>query len=326
MPRRSGGNDFKERTGGLVELKRMAGPVPVKKFKKIYIEITNCCNLACSFCQPSCRPKAFMRPSSFAEILGKISGSTDYISLHVLGEALLHPDLGLFLAMSREYGLQVNLSTNGVLLSRKRSVLIGQPALRQINISLQSFEQSGQESALDAYMDEIFDFIAAAVVVPSLLINLRMWNLQPDAVSGEPLMSRRMFRRLENYFRLPDPIPEYPAAGRGITLAPRIFLSRERRFTWPHVHAPDLGAHGNCRGLHDHIAILVDGTVVPCCLDGEGDIPLGNILQSTLPEILADSRAARIREGFARQRVMESLCRRCSYKQRFQHRTLDKAV
>lgn len=291
----------------------------MKKFKKIYIEITNRCNLACSFCQPSSRAKAFMQPSAFEDILRKISGSTEYISLHVLGEALLHPELGLLLEMSHAYGLRVNLSSNGVLLSRNRSVLIGQPALRQINISLHSFEQAGQESALDSYMAGILDFIAAVTAASPLFINLRMWNLQPENVPGEPAMNRRIFTLLENYYGLLAPIPEYFATGRGITLAPRIFLSREHCFAWPHASAPDLGTHGSCRGLRDHIAILVDGTVVPCCLDAEGDIPLGNIFQSTLPEILADSRVVAIRDGFVRQRILEPLCRRCTYKQRFQH-------
>jgi radical SAM protein with 4Fe4S-binding SPASM domain len=291
----------------------------LKKFKKIYIEITNRCNLACSFCQPSSRTKAFMQPAAFEEILRKINGNTGYISLHVLGEPLLHPDLELFLAMSRAYGLRVNLTTNGILLSRNRALLLRQPALRQINISLHSFEQSGQEAGLDSYMAGIFDFIAAAVPASPLFINLRMWNLQQAAAPGEQDMTSLTLRRLENYFGLPGPIPEDFSTIRGTILAPQVFLSRARRFAWPHTPAPDLGAHGNCRGLRDHIAILVDGTVVPCCLDAEGDIPLGNIFQSSLPEILAAPRAATIREGFARQRVLDPVCRRCTYRQRFKH-------
>ncbi len=290
----------------------------MKKFKKIYIEITNRCNLACSFCQPSSRPKAFMPSKAFEEILRKISGHTDHISLHVLGEALLHPELELLLAMSRARGLRINLSTNGILLSRNRWMLLHEPALRQINISLHSFEQSGQLSALDSYLTEIFDFIAVAVPATPLFINLRIWNLQA-ATAAEQVMNNLMLMRLEKHFKLPLPIPENLPKGRGMNLAPQVFLSRERRFTWPHAPAPDQGERGNCRGLRDHIAILVDGTVVPCCLDAEGDIPLGNIFQSTLDEILAAPRAEAIRQGFACQRVPEPLCRRCTYRQRFQH-------
>jgi len=291
----------------------------LKTFKKIYIEITNRCNLACSFCQPSCRPKAFMPPAAFAEILRRIRGHTGYISLHVLGEPLLHPDLELFLAMSNTHGLQVNLTTNGTLLSRVLPVLLRQPALRQINISLHSFEQSGQEAGLDSYMAGIFDFIAAAVPASPLFINLRLWNQQAAAEPGKQDSRSLMLRRLEKHFSLPAPVPEDFSTIRGIILAPQVFLSRAHRFAWPHAQAPDQGALGYCRGLRDHIAILVDGTVVPCCLDAEGDIVLGNILQAPLPEILGGPRAVTIREGFARQRIMDPLCRRCTYRKRFRH-------
>jgi radical SAM protein with 4Fe4S-binding SPASM domain len=290
----------------------------VKKFKKIYIEITNRCNLACSFCQPSVRPRAFMSPAAFAEILRRIKGHTDYISLHVLGEPLLHPELELFLAMSHAAKLRVNLTTNGVLLAQRQAMLLRQPALRQINISLHSFEQSAPGPALDSYLAGILAFIAAAAVAAPLFINLRLWRLAAAASPAEQHPSHLIRQRLARHFGLADPLPGNHAPNCGLTLAPRVFLSREDRFAWPHAPAPDLGDHGYCRGLRDHIAILVDGTVTPCCLDAEGDIPLGNILQTTLPDILAGSRAAELRAGFARQRLIDPLCRRCTYRQRFQ--------
>jgi len=260
-----------------------------------------------------------MEPTSFEEILREINGYTDHISLHVLGEALLHPHLEHFLFLSQEYGVRVNLSTNGVLLARNREMLLRQPALRQINISLHSFEQSESESALGSYLAGIFAFIAAAAAVASpLFINLRMWNMVEGGDHVSVGISSLIFQRLENHFGLATPLSSLAITERGLTIAPRLFISRERRFTWPHATATELGAHGYCRGLRDHIAILVDGTVVPCCLDAEGDIPLGNIFQATLGEILAGSRAALLREGFTRQRLLDPMCRRCTYRLRFQ--------
>jgi len=289
----------------------------LKVFKKIYIEITNRCNLACSFCLQSGRPRAFMHPDAFEDIVRKISGSTGHISLHVLGEPLLHPDLEVLLAKSHDHGLRVNLTTNGTMLSRNRSILLRQPAMRQVNISLHSFEKQGRDDDLDAYLEGIIDFIAASsAAVSPILINLRMWNLRQTAAAGEEADSL-MYRRLEDYFGLPAAFLENTPTGRGIVLAPQVFFSREKGFAWPHGAAPELGQHGYCRGLRDHIAILVDGTVVPCCLDAEGDMELGNIFQATLSEILAGSRSTSIRTGFARQLLVEPLCRRCTYRQRF---------
>ena len=213
-----------------------------------------------------------MTPDAFTEILRKITGYTEHIYLHVLGEPLLHPDLGLLFDISKTYGFHVNLTTNGTLLAQKGKLLLSKSALRQVNVSLHSIEQSRSLAALHLYLDGVLAFIREAGSSPSLFINLRLWNLHRDASD----LNERILERLASFFKLPAPIFGNDAPS--LPLAPRVFLSRDRRFVWPHAPAPDLGSHGRCRGLRDHIAILVDGTVVPCCLDAEADIPLGNIL------------------------------------------------
>lgn len=281
----------------------------MKKFKKIFVEITNCCNLSCSFCHRSQRPPAFITPAAFATTLQRIEGWTDYLALHLLGEPLLHPDLPQLLASCQQHRLKVNLTTNATLLAQNRATLLTSPALRQINLSLHSCECGSA-----AYLDGILDFVKEAQRTTPLFLSLRLWNL---AEKGENEQNQPIRRRLEDFFALPAPLPAALTPGQGIKLAPQVFLSQELEFRWPHAPAPDLGEHGTCRALRDHIGILVDGTVVPCCLDAEGDIPLGNILQSPLTDILASPRATLMRQGFAGQRLHESLCRRCTYRQRF---------
>ena len=285
------------------------------QFKKIFIEITNCCNLSCRFCPPSQRIKAFMAPDEFAEILRKISGFTEHICLHVLGEPLLHPDLGLLLDISGNSGFHVNLTTNGTLLAQRGETLL-KTSLRQVNVSLHSAEQFGSASDIDLYVDGVLNFIRAAGDPPPLFINLRLWNMQVDV----SLLNKRILERLVSFFELPDMIAENCASGRNITLAPGIFLSMDQPFIWPHASVSDLGGYGYCRGLKDHIAVLVDGTVVPCCLDAEADIPLGDLHSSSLTEILAAPRTVAMAKGFSRQQIVEPLCRRCGYKARFSNR------
>jgi radical SAM protein with 4Fe4S-binding SPASM domain len=287
----------------------------LKKFKKIYIEITNRCNLSCSFCHRSERTRAFMRPGDFRDILRKIEGHTDHLALHVLGEPLLHPDLGSLLALCREHSLKVNLTTNGTLLSRRQDLLLASPALRQINISLHSFSDHEADPARSGYLEGMFAFLRKAAATP-LLISLRLWNLPAAGTAGADL-NNAILKALEVFFALPDPLASRLTPGHGLTLAPGVFLSQNARFAWPHAPAPDLGGSGTCRGLRDHVAILVDGTVVPCCLDAEADIPLGNIHRQPLAEILATPRAAAIRTGFSQRRLTESLCRRCTFRQSF---------
>ena len=255
-----------------------------------------------------------MAPAEFTEILRKLSGFTEHISLHVLGEPLLHPDLGLLLAISRGLGFHVDLTTNGTLLAQRGAALL-KTSPRQVNISLHSAGQFGTAPDIDLYVDGVLDFIRMAGSPPPLFINLRLWNLHTDA----SLLNERILERLASFFKLPEMTAGPCAQGRNVTLAPGVFLSLERPFVWPHAPAPDLGGRGCCRGLKDHIAILVDGTVVPCCLDAEADIPLGNLHSGSLAGILAAPRTAAMVQGFSRRRIVESLCRRCSYKERFLH-------
>lgn len=198
-----------------------------------------------------------------------------------------------------------------------RETLLTSPALRQINISLHSFENAEESADLDTYLDEVLDFIREARTKNAVYISLRLWNLQNTEDTSEAHRNRELLGRLESFFDLPGIIPTSLTPGQGIRLAPKVFLSQELEFNWPHSLSTDQGERGFCRGLRDHIGILVDGTVVPCCLDAEGDIPLGNIHKQELRDILDSDRARRIRDGFSRQQVIEDLCRRCTYRQRF---------
>ena len=262
----------------------------MKKFKKIFVEITNCCNLACSFCHKSQRAPAFITPAAFADTLQKINGWTDHIALHLLGEPLLHPELQQLLSHCHQQRLQVHLSTNATLLAAKRSVLLASPALRQINFSLHSYEATDRDKEFNTYFDEILDFIDEARRTSPLFLSLPLWNLSKNPSSDA---NRQIRQKLESFFGLA--LPPVLTPGQGVKLAPQVFLSQEEAFSWPHAPAPDLGAYGTCRALRDHIGILVDGTVVPCCLDAEGDSPLGIIRTSSLAEILASPRPPLVR-------------------------------
>jgi len=288
----------------------------LKKFKKIYIEITNRCNLACSFCQRSGRTRAYMEPATFAGMLGGLRAHTDHLSLHVLGEPLLHPDLATLLRICHSHGMRVNLTTNGTLLGQNRDTLLNSPALRQVNISLHSFEGDPTDPALRIYLTAVFDFIGVATRHTPLFICLRLWNLAEPG-NGDQWKIDSLLTTLEDHFGLPGRLTGAFSPSRGIPLRPRVYLSLAHRFTWPHAPGLEADVSGFCRGLRDHVAILVDGTVVPCCLDSEGDMALGNIHQQPLAAILAGARALAIRQGFARQKLVEPLCRRCTYRRQF---------
>lgn len=283
--------------------------------KKIYIEITNRCNLACPFCLPCSRPLTDMPVAAFAEVLQKLRGHTRHLALHVLGEPLLHPQLERLLALCHEHGMQVNLTTNGTLLAHHRHILLGAPALRQISVSLHSL--APLRSAAVAHLREIVGFALEASRMGRCYISLRLWNLGSEDQAGNRDWNEWLLAELAAAFALPRLDSQGLQAGRGVPLAPGVFLNPETGFSWPRASDPDLGGRGYCRGLRDHLAILVDGTVIPCCLDAEGTMALGNIFSQSVEAILSGPRARQMREAFDRQQLVEPLCRCCSYRLRF---------
>jgi radical SAM protein with 4Fe4S-binding SPASM domain len=286
----------------------------MKRFKKTYIEITNICNLACDFCPKTERPLKFMNRELFEEILIKIQGSSEYIYFHVMGEPFLHPDLAVFLSLCQKYGYRVNITTNGTLIDKVTDSIISEKALRQVNFSLHSFEANTNEYPMDSYLDKIFEFIRKARKERELLICLRLWNLSDE---GKNIQNKYILKRVEQEFKIDYTIENNLTPCRGIKLGENIFLNQAEIFTWPDLQGADIGSKGFCYGLRDQIAVLVDGTVVPCCLDCEGIISLGNIREQDLNNIIQGERAQEFYESFSRREVIEPLCRKCGYRSRF---------
>lgn len=152
----------------------------MKKFKKLYIEITNVCNLACRFCPQTIRQPEFMKLETFSKILDQIKPYTDYIYFHVKGEPLLHLEIDSFLDLSYEKGFKVNITTNGTLLNKAKDKILMKPALRQINFSLHSFDGNEGLHNKDEYINNILSFVKEAIDKTNILVSLRLWNLDKD--------------------------------------------------------------------------------------------------------------------------------------------------
>ena len=290
----------------------------MKKLKKIYIEITNQCNLACVFCPKTKRKPEFMTVDTFQKIVEQIRPFTDYIYFHVKGEPLLHKEIGTFLDISYEKGLQVNITTNGTRIQEVQDQIMHKPALRQMNFSLHSFDGNQGITDKDQYIDHILFFVKKAIKYTDMIISLRLWNLEKDnGVHNERKANRDILQRIEEEFDLPYRIQEKMIPGRGIKISDRVYLNQDYEFQWPDLQIKEESKTGFCYGLRHQAAILVDGTVVPCCLDGEGIIRLGNIYETPFSEIIEGKRARNLYEGFSRREAVEELCRKCGYRKRF---------
>ena len=260
------------------------------KFKKIYIEITNICNLDCPFCSKDTKEKRSMTIEEFDTILKKIDKYTDYIYLHVKGEPLLHKDLDKLLDIASSYNKKVNITTNGTLLKEKEE-LLKHPAIRQINISLHN-EKNNLEDIF-AVVDKLKDKI----------IVLRYWTYSKERTD--------IVDKVLDHYKIST-----TSVDKHIKLRNNLFLDKQEEFVWPSLDNDYYNENGTCYALKDQLAILSDGTIVPCCLDSSGIIDLGNIYKDSLEDVINSKRFIDMKNGFNNRKVCEELCKKCSFKDR----------
>ena len=287
------------------------------KFSRAYVEVTNICGLACSFCPPKESPTLTMELPFFEHVLKELKPYTDEIALHVMGDPMVLSNLRDYLDCAHAVGFKVMITTSGFYLDAARKEALFHPALRQINISLNSFNKNSVSRTFEAYMEGILALCDEKLSRKvDFFINLRLWNL--DDIHSESHFNKRLFALLENHFLLERGMIASQISGerQSIRLASKILLHFDRYFEWPNLENT-AHTHGYCQGLDKQIGILSDGRVVPCCLDSEGIMELGNLRETNLGKILTSKRALAIRDGFSRGQCSEELCRKCRYKERF---------
>ena len=278
----------------------------MKRFKKVYLEISNICNLRCSFCPGTSRSPNVMQETEFSRILEKLRPWTDYLYFHLMGEPLLHPHLEKYLLLAREHGFKVIITTNGSLLDKTGDILI-RNQVHKVNISLHAFEANDLTIPFSKYTDNCIQF--GKMAEGKTIVCYRLWN-----GGGADQLNAQIMDMLHRTFP-----GEWATESRGIRIGHKIYLEHGDKFEWPDLSAQDQGEDVFCYGLRDQIGVLCDGTVVPCCLDHNGDIPLGNLLYDDLEDILCSQRTMDIYDGFSCGKASEELCRKCGYARRFRH-------
>lgn len=244
-----------------------------------------------------------MSVNEFAEAAGKVRSFADFLYFHVVGEPLLHPELPRFFDIADELGFKVIITTNGTLLKDRADVLLSADALYKVSVSLHSFEAGEQSRDLEKYLCECFDFCERASK-RGIIAVMRLWNL-----GAEDTLNDKVLEMMHEHFGR----EEWKETRSGWRIAERVYLEWGERFEWPDEDAEEKGEKFSCWGLRDQIGILSDGTVVPCCLDSDGAIPLGNIFKEELSDILSSDRAVALKESFERRCVKEKLCLGCGY-------------
>lgn len=274
------------------------------RFKKVYIEITNHCNLSCSFCSRDNREKKWIELKSFEHILKEIKPYTKTIYLHVKGEPLLHPELDELLSLTDLYSFRVNITTNGNLLPRKVEMINQHLSVKKLNLSLHAEYKNSE------IIEEILT--STRNLRKDIIVIHRLWTLKENELDEK---FTEIVERLERFYQLSPDIVEKIKNDKNIKISPTVYVDKENQFTWPKKTA--YKSHGYCMALKTQIAILVDGTVVPCCLDSSGVINLGNIKTESFASILSSKRLNDLKESFQNHMPSEELCQSCTFKERF---------
>lgn len=267
------------------------------KYKRIYIEITNICNLNCSFCSISNRVKKEMTKEEFELVLKKINDYTEYIYLHVKGEPLIHKDLDNILSITKKYNKKVCITTNGVFLKNKLDILNKYDNIYQINISLHS------ENNKENYLKDIL-YSIDNLKYP--YISLRFWTLNEGIMDNKTREYLNIIKEKYDIEEIKD----------NIKLKDKVYLSLDDKFDWPDINN-NYNSEGTCLGGKTHIGILSDGTITICCLDSEGYSNLGNIFENTMEEIMGSDKYQNIVKNFQNNKTYLEICKHCSYKERF---------
>jgi len=275
------------------------------RLRKVYLEISNICNLSCAFCPGTRREKRRLSEEEFVRLTEKIRPYTQYLYFHLMGEPLCHPQLERFLELAAQQDFRVILTTNGTLLAKKQEVLLKSASLHRVNISLHAFEANDLSMPFAEYLRQAFSFGKAAE--GRCIVSYRLWN-----EGGQEGLNAQILQAMQDYF--PEP---WVQERTGQRIGERIYLEHGEKFDWPELSAEDGGDEVFCYALRDQIGVLCDGTVVPCCLDHEGDLALGNLFDQELKDILNSSKAREIYDGFTARRATQELCRKCGYARRF---------
>lgn len=288
-------------------------------FERIYLEISNICNLQCSFCPEVVRDKKIISPEDFRKFATQVKPLTKQVCLHLMGEPLGHPQFKDIVSICDDLDLKVFLTTNGTLIRRHADTIFSWKGLDQINFSIHSYFANTQRQSFDQYLNPILDFCKMSVdQSKNYYINLRLWNLEnPHA---QKTQNFPVFSAVENMFNVQLNNNIDVKLNKSKKVMSKLYLHFDTEFEWPTLKRDVISTKGTCYGLRKQLAIHANGDVVPCCLDKEAVLKLGSLHDQSISDVLKSDKALQIKTGFEQGRLTEELCQKCQYVERFQHK------
>ena len=270
------------------------------KFNKVYIEITNICNLHCSFCSEILKEQREMTIDEFKHVIKQVKNYTKIVYLHVKGEPLCHSHFDEILNICQEEGMRVQITTNGTLLNKKLPILKKYDCIHKLNVSLHSQNE----------MKDYFTSVFQSCDDLHTYIIYRLWTLKQNEIDKDSL---HIIDELCLHYHLNDDMKNHLLHDKTTKLTDKIYVDKDNEFVWPDLKNEPLNQKQYCHALKTHIAILSNGDVIPCCLDSNAVLKLGNIFEEDLETILSKEKTKALRKQFTDRKITEPLCLRCGF-------------
>lgn len=317
--------------------------------ERLHIEVTNVCNFKCEFCPDAImtRRRGHMDLSLLERLLKTVADEqiAEIVTFHLMGEPLIYPHIFPAIRRAVNLGLRLHLTTNGSTfhLCPEHIEKLVASGIPKVTISLQTpdphtFQLRGAPPRLpsEAYFAGITRYVQKNLQDPHAptRIHIKFLDTTPhpflvphkpmDIMSGRAQMQAELMswaqRLLAGVVDAPDSrtlqtaiAHHRPGRWQLIPLHPKLVLETFPLDSWGNVESEQVipAQFGYCNGASRQAGILYDGTVVPCCKDYEGQIPLGNVTQQPLHSILEGAAACALRTGFDRFQVTHPVCQRC---------------
>jgi len=253
----------------------------------------------------------------FDKINSEVKVVTNELAYHIVGDPLVLSNLNAYLDISLKHDLKVNITTAASNFNSNQYQTLIHKSIKQVNFSINSFNANDFKKSIDDYLSPIFEFCQFALDNKrDFFINLRIWNLDDSKSAKE--FNKIVFDKANTYFNSQINSDEiYKEKPKNIRVARKIFFNFDDYFSWPSLDNDFVSDTGFCYGLDSHFGILANGDVIPCCLDKDAIINLGNFNKNSLNEILNTKRVLDIQKGFKQNIIQEELCKRCSFRTRF---------